>query len=153
MMREKNKAYLQGNIGTDIEFLQLDGGLSAVRFRFATNERWKDSNGEEKELTTWHNVKAWGKTAELIFERLKKGSRILIEGKIRNDVYEKDGESRTFSYILCQSFLEIGQAKREDGWSKPPEDIKTSPPPKAQADTPDLSSIPGMDDDEDDLPF
>jgi len=70
----RNKVQLMGHLGADVELKTLDNGNSVARLSVATNEYYKNKAGEKVTDTTWHNVVAWGKTAELVNQLLKKGS-------------------------------------------------------------------------------
>jgi len=94
-----NLAIIMGHIGKDIDLRYTSSELAVARFSVATSENIK---GEKK--TTWHNVVAFGKTAENINKYFDKGRKILIEGKIDNSTYEKDGERRNISQIIVNKF-------------------------------------------------
>ena len=100
-----NKAQIIGHLGKDPELKQLDSGRSVVKFSVATSEKWKNKDGEKHEETTWHNIVAWAKTAEVMAEYLKKGSHVYLEGKIANRSYEdKEGNTKYISEIVASSF-------------------------------------------------
>ena len=84
----RNKVQLIGHLGADVELKTLDNGNSVARISVATNEYYKNKAGEKVTDTTWHNVVAWGKTAELANQLLKKGSEVALEGKLSNRSYE-----------------------------------------------------------------
>lgn len=99
-----NKVILTGHLGGDPKENTV-GESKVVEFRFATKESWRDkASGEKKEKTTWHNVQAWGKTAETLAKYAKSGMKLLIEGKIDNSEYEKAGEKHTFSRVVVDNF-------------------------------------------------
>ena len=90
-----NKAILIGRLGADPELRYTTGGRAILKFRLATNESWKDQNGEKQERTDWHNVVIWGKRAEALNGILSKGRRIGVDGRIRTGKYEaKDGTTK-----------------------------------------------------------
>jgi single-strand DNA-binding protein len=137
-----NKAILIGNLGRDPELRYTPGGKAVASFSLATTDRWTSADGEKKESTTWHNIVAWGKQAEVIKEYLTKGRQVYIEGRIDNRSYEdKDGNKRYVSEVVVQSFQFIGtRADRETNSRGQPE---TAPEPAND----DLGSG------DDDLPF
>lgn len=92
-----NKAIILGRLGQDPELKELEFG-SVCTVSVATTERWK-KDGEQKEDTQWHRVEFWNKQAEIASQYLKKGSKVLVEGKIKTDQYEKDGETRYVTKI------------------------------------------------------
>lgn len=90
-----NKAILIGRLGADPELRYTTAGRAILKFRLATNESWKDQNGEKQERTDWHNVVIWGKRAEALNGILGKGRRVGVDGRIRTGKYEgKDGNTR-----------------------------------------------------------
>jgi len=103
-----NKVILVGNVGGDPEVRQV-GDSSVVKFSLATSESWKDkATGERKTDTEWHTCEAWGKLAEIIQKWVKKGSKIYVEGSIKTDEYEKDGEKKRFTKIKVSSMKMMG---------------------------------------------
>lgn len=102
----RNKVSLIGRLGAQPEIVKLDSGKTLARFSIATNESYKNKNGEWQENTQWHNLVAWGKTAELAEKMLAKGQEIVVEGKLVNNSYEtKDGEKRYATNIEVNEFL------------------------------------------------
>lgn len=94
-MSSLNKAMLIGNLGQDPEVRYTQSNTAVATLSIATSERYKDSNGEYQEKTEWHRVVAWGRTAEICQQYLKKGSKVYIEGPIQTRSWEdKDGQKR-----------------------------------------------------------
>jgi len=88
-----NKVILIGNLGKDPEIRYTPSGDAIANLTLATSESWKDKqSGEQKELTEWHRVSAFGKLAQIMGEYLKKGSKVYIEGSLRTRSYDKDGQ-------------------------------------------------------------
>ena len=111
----KNTVSLIGNLGGDPEFRTLEGGNALARFRVATNDSYKDKNGEWVTTTEWHNVVAWGKTAELSNKLLKKGAEVVLEGKLVNDTYTtKEGDKRYKTEVNLREFVLINRDKNRD---------------------------------------
>jgi len=105
----KNKVQLIGNLGQNPEVKELDGGKKVAKFSLATNETYKNKAGEKVTDTQWHNLVAWGKTAEIIAQYLKKGSEVAIEGKILNRNYtDKEGVKRYVTEIQVNELLMLG---------------------------------------------
>lgn len=105
----KNKVQLIGRLGAKAELKNLDGGKSFTRLRLATNEGYKNAKGEKVEETTWHNLIAWGKTAEIIHKYTDKGSEIAIEGKLTNREYVgKDGQKKQVTEIVVNEVMLMG---------------------------------------------
>ena len=110
----KNTVSLIGNLGGDPEFKALEGGNALARFRVATNESYKDKKGEWVTTTQWHNIIAWGKTAELSNQLLKKGAEVVLEGKLQNDVYTtKEGEKRYKTEVNLREFMLLNRDKKK----------------------------------------
>jgi single-strand DNA-binding protein len=110
----KNTVSLIGNLGGDPEFKTLEGGNALARFSVATNESYKDKKGEWVTNTQWHNVVAWGKTAELSNKLLKKGAEVVLEGKLVNDAYTtKEGEKRFKTEVSLREFMVLNREKDE----------------------------------------
>lgn len=108
-----NKVFLIGNLGNDPEI--RDAGSSKVcAIRIATNESWKDKDGNKQEKTEWHNVELWGAQAEACARHFKKGQRIVIEGKLETQTWEKDGTKHYKTVVRAMSFEFDGGSDRHD---------------------------------------
>ncbi len=108
----RNRVQLIGRLGSKVEIKNLDGGKTLGKVSLATNEYYKNHKGERVEETTWHNLVAWGKQAELLDKYTDKGSEIAIEGKLSNRSYEdKEGNKRYISEVVVQSILLMGDRK------------------------------------------
>ncbi|MGB5500521.1 MAG: single-stranded DNA-binding protein [Maribacter sp.] len=106
----RNKVQLIGNLGNDPEIVNLDGGTKLAKFSIATNETYKNAKGEKVTDTQWHNVVAWGKTAEIVENYLTKGNEVAVEGKLVHRSYEnKEGEKRYITEIKCNELLMLGK--------------------------------------------
>ena len=95
-----NKIQLIGRLGADPEIKALPNGATVANLNLATTEKWKDKTGEQKEETTWHSVSFWGKTADNVGKYLSKGALVYIEGRIKTDVYEKDGQKKYVTRVV-----------------------------------------------------
>jgi single-strand DNA-binding protein len=108
-----NKVTLIGNLGGDPEIRTLENGTPVGRFSLATNESYKDKDGNWQNLTEWHNVVVWRDLAERA-KSLKKGSMVYVEGKISYRKYtDKDGVERSLTDIVANTFRLL--EKREGG--------------------------------------
>ena len=106
----RNKVQLIGHLGNDPEIVNLDSGKKLAKFSIATNETYKNNKGERLTDTQWHNVVAWGKTAEVIENYVTKGKEVAIEGKLTSRRYEtKQGEKRYLTEIVCNELLLLGK--------------------------------------------
>ena len=106
----RNKVQLIGNLGNDPEIINLESGKRLAKFTIATNESYKNNKGEKITDTQWHNVVAWGKTAEIIEKYVTKGKEVAIEGKLTSRSYEtKEGEKRYITEVVCNELLLLGK--------------------------------------------
>ena len=106
----RNKVQLIGNLGADPEVIAFDNGSKLAKFSMATNEVYRDGEGEKKTDTQWHQVIAWGRLAELVEDYLVKGKEVAVEGKLMTRSYQTDaGEKRYFTEIRCEELLLLGQ--------------------------------------------
>ena len=105
----RNKVQLIGNLGQDPEIITLESGKKLAKFSLATNENYKNASGEKVTQTDWHNLIAWGKTADIIEKYVTKGKEIAIEGKLTNRSYEtKEGEKRYITEVVVNELLMLG---------------------------------------------
>tara|TARA_B100000780_G_scaffold272785_1_gene235459 strand:+ start:417 stop:746 length:330 start_codon:yes stop_codon:yes gene_type:complete len=105
----KNRVQLIGNLGMDPEVRAFEGGKKLAKVSIATNETYRNAKGEKVTDTEWHNLIAWGKTAEVFEKYLKKGSEVMVEGKITSNSYEdKAGVKRYTTEIVVQEVLMLG---------------------------------------------
>ena len=105
----RNKVQLIGNLGMNPEIKTLDSGKKLAKFSIATNESYKNAKGEKIEDTQWHNLIAWGKTADIIEKYLEKGNEVAVEGKLTNRSYDdKDGNKRYITEIVVNEILMLG---------------------------------------------
>jgi single-strand DNA-binding protein len=108
----KNKVQLIGNLGNAPEVKNTESGKKLARFSMATNETYRGRTGEKITETTWHNVVAWGKVADIAEKFLTKGKEVAIEGKLINRSYtDKDGIKRYVTEIQVNEVLLIGGEK------------------------------------------
>ncbi len=140
MAKSLNKVMLIGNLGRDPELRYTTSGVAVASFTVATNESWKDGDGNLQERTEWHNIVAWRKLAEICGEWLKKGKRVYIEGRLQTRSYDdkNTGTKKYVTEIVADSMIMLdsrGQASE-------------GPPPAAESESPGSGGAK-----EDDLPF
>ena len=105
-----NKVVLVGHLGGDPETRFTPSWTAVANFNIATNESWKDANGELQDKTEWHRCVMFGKTAELAGELLKKGQLVYMEGKLQTRNWEdKDGIKRYTTEVVCDMFTMLGR--------------------------------------------
>jgi single-strand DNA-binding protein len=109
MARGINKVILVGTLGKDPEVRYSQSGSAMTSISLATDEKWKDKNGEMQERTEWHRVKFFGRLAEIAGEYLKKGGQCYVEGKLRTDKYtDKQGVERYSTDIIADEMMLLG---------------------------------------------
>jgi single-strand DNA-binding protein len=96
-----NRVQLIGRLGKDPEGRFTPTGKQVTHFSLAVSNRWKSKEGDTKEYTEWVNIEAWGRLGEVCQEYLKKGSLIYLEGRLKTDKYEEDGESRFYTKVVA----------------------------------------------------
>jgi len=105
----RNNVQLIGNLGGKPEVKNTENGKKLVRFSMATNEVYRNANGEKVTETQWHNMVAWGKLAEIAEKYLDKGKEIAVGGKLINRSYtDKDGVKKYITEILVSELLMLG---------------------------------------------
>jgi len=150
-MASFNKVIIAGNLTRDPEVIYLASGKALCKFGIAINHRWTSESGERKEDVTFLDCKAFGKLAETIEKYLRKGSSILVEGRITQESWDDKttGQKRTATRIVVENFTFLGSAKgapSERGESEPSERGESEPRKSNPAPAP--SDAPA-----DDIPF
>jgi single-strand DNA-binding protein len=112
-----NKVILMGNLGQDPEVRTIPNGTSVVSFSVATSRRWNNRDGQKQEETTWHNVEAWGKVGEVIAQYFSKGSKILLDGRLKVDSWEdkETGQKRYKTKVVLENFHFVGSKGDNQG--------------------------------------
>ena len=100
-----NKVILVGNLGRDPEVRNTQSGDKVANLNIATSERWRDRDGNNQEKTEWHRVVLFGKIAEVAERYLKKGSKVLIEGKLQTRKWtDQTGQEKYTTEIVVSGF-------------------------------------------------
>jgi single-strand DNA-binding protein len=110
-----NKVTLYGNLTRDPELKALPGGQQVASFGLATNRTFKNKEGQQQEQTEFHNIVAFGRTAEVMGQYLKKGRPAYIEGRIQTRSWDKDGQKQYRTEIVVDTFQFGPQAAGERG--------------------------------------
>jgi single-strand DNA-binding protein len=115
MAKSVNKVILIGNLGKDPEVKYTPSGTAIAKFSLATNERYKDKDGNWQDRTEWHNITAWARTAEIAGEYLKKGRTVYIEGRLRTDSWEDKNthEKKYRTEIVVENLVLLGGGRGE----------------------------------------
>jgi single-strand DNA-binding protein len=108
----RNSVRLIGNLGANPEIKELNSGKKLAKASLATSDKYKDADGNQVTQTQWHNLVAWGKTADFFEKFLEKGIEVALEGKIINKSYtDKDGSKKYISEINVNEILMLGSKK------------------------------------------
>ena len=110
MAKSVNKVILVGHLGKDPEVKYTPSGTPVAKFTLATNERFKDKDGNWQDRTEWHSLVAWQRTAEIIGEYCKKGSQIYIEGRLKTDSWDdkETGQKKYRTDIVVNDLVLLG---------------------------------------------
>lgn len=140
-----NKVILVGNLGQDPELRYTPNGAAVTTLSIATNEAWKDSDGNKQERTEWHRVVLWRQQAEFAGEYLKKGSKVYVEGRLQTRSWEdKEGVKRYITEVIANTLTPLdSRSSSSERSTEPPPQGETDQPPPAEFDA----------EEEDDLPF
>jgi len=105
-----NKVILLGNLGKDPEVKYTPQGTPVAKFSLATSDRYKDKDGNWQDRTEWHNITAWGRTAEIAGEYLKKGSKVYIEGSLRTHSWDdkQTGQKKYMTEVNVNDLVLLG---------------------------------------------
>lgn len=109
-----NKVILVGMVGREPECKTFASGTTNAVFSMATQKFYKDKSGEKKTETTWHNIIAWSTTASIVQRFVHKGSKLYLEGELKNEEYEKDGQKRYITKIMATSIVLLGEHKSRE---------------------------------------
>ena len=153
-----NKVILIGRLGRDPETRYMPNGDAITNFSLATDEQWRDRNGERQTRTEWHNVSLYGKLGEIANQYLRKGSQVFVEGKIQSRKYTgNDGIERTAYNIIGNEMRMLGD--RNDGFDSgnnnaaPPTSSNLPPAAPRRQPPQQTPTTPTIDDIDDDIPF
>ena|SRR5437899_1318516 len=154
-MANFNKVILAGNLTRDPEVRYTPKGMAIAKFGMAINRTWKSESGESKEEVTFVDIDAFGRQAEVISQYCKKGSPLLVEGRLRLDQWDdkQTGQKRSKLGIVVEGFQFLGTG-RSDGAGGGSRSSAPSAPPSAPSspDAPEPEG-PGPAPEEDDVPF
>lgn len=110
-----NKVILVGRLGKDPEVRTTNGDQTVANFSIATDESYKNRDGEKVKRTEWHRIVIWGKLAGIVEQYLTKGSLVYLEGRIQTKEWEDgEGVKRTNKDIVCDTLRMLGGGERND---------------------------------------
>ena len=115
MAKSVNKVFLLGNVGKDPEVRSTSGGMAVANFSLATSDRFQDAQGNWQDRTEWHNLVAFKRTAEIVRDYVKKGSKLYIEGKIQTRSWDdkESGQKRYRTEIIVNELVLL--SSRDEG--------------------------------------
>lgn len=151
-MASFNKVILVGNLTRDIEMRYTPKGTAIAKFGLAVNRVWRNEAGESKEEVTFIDIDAFGKQAETLAQYMRKGSPLLVEGRLRLDQWDdkQSGQKRSKLGVILEGFQFIGSPRQEGGSSEAPR-RQAAPATAAAPEPPPASDAPPPE--EDDVPF
>ncbi len=144
-----NMVIVAGNLTRDPELKHLPSGSAVCGFSIAVNERYKSADGERKEVTHFFDCEAWGKTGEAVAQYMSKGKPIFVQGNLKQESWDQDGQRRSRVKIRVESFQFVGG--KSDGESKPGEQPNRGKQAAARALTGTSKVEPAIE--EQDIPF
>jgi single-strand DNA-binding protein len=109
-----NSVQLIGRLGRDPEGKFTSTGKQVTHFSLAVTNRWKTKDGETKEYTEWINIEAWGRLGEVCQEYLKKGSLVYLDGRLKTDRYEDQGENKYYTKVVALQMQMLDRKPTED---------------------------------------
>ena len=132
-MKGVNLVILMGTVGSDPEIRQIQNGEKRVaNFSLATNDYYTDNSGQKKETTEWHSIECWNGMADTVNAYVKKGNNLHITGRIKTDVYEKDGAKVYRTKIVADGFTFVPDGKQHDNQQQSPVQNQQQYPPQQQ---------------------
>jgi len=133
-----NKAIIQGRLGQDPELKYLPDGNACANMSVATSESWKDKSGQKQEKTEWHRIVTFGKVAENCSKYLKKGSLVLLEGKIQTRSWEnQQGGKNYITEIISNNVQFISTNTNANANNNPQGELTPQPAPTNNHSQPD----------------
>lgn len=148
-MASYNRVILMGNLTRDIQLRYTPAGTPVTEVGLAVNDRRKNQNGEWVDETTFVDVTFWGRTAEVASEYLSKGSPVFIEGRLKLDTWEKEGQKNYKLRVVCDRMQLLG-GRGGDGGGSP---RQSAPPRDDYAEAPGAAHAPDPSSGGDDIPF
>ncbi|MGA9399051.1 MAG: single-stranded DNA-binding protein [Anaerolineaceae bacterium] len=113
-MSSLNRIQLIGRLGKDPETRTTPGGKQVCIFSVAVGHHWKDKKGEAKSVTDWFNIEAWGKLGEICQQYLHKGQLVFVEGRMKTDKYEQNGETRYFTKVVLSGMQMLERREADE---------------------------------------
>lgn len=145
-----NKAFIIGNLTRDPELKSLPSGVQVASFGVATNRYYTDRDGNKQESAEFHNIVVFGRSAETSAQYLKKGSQVLVEGRLQTRSWEQEGQKRYRTEIVADR-VQFGD--RRAGGAEGGQGARTTAAKNAPAPKSDTIEYPEEEINPDDIPF
>ncbi len=114
----KNSVHLIGNVGKEVEIINFETGNKKTSFSLATSDYYTNNQGEKVKQTEWHNLIAWGKSAEIMAKILRKGDEVAIQGKLTSRSYtDKNDVTRYVTEIVVNEFIKLSKNDKNNAVS------------------------------------
>ncbi len=158
-MPNLNRVFLMGNLTRDPELRYTPNNTAIAKLGLAVNRRWRNQQGEDQEETTFVDCEAWGRTAEVLNQYLRKGRPVFIEGRLKLDQWQdKEGNNRSKLHVVVESFQFIDSrggpgGDNEGGGYNPPQQQQRRPAPRSAPPPSNYNPDPHQAVEEGDIPF
>lgn len=149
----KNLVVLLGRLGADPELRYTPSNTPVCEISLATNTASKTKEGEVNDVTEWHRIVLWGKLADVAAAYAKKGTRVLVTGRLQTQQWEKDGQMRYKTVTQAYDLQLLDSPQGQSQSAAPAGPAGTRPPATAQRNAPPPPPEPAWNDEQDDLPF
>jgi len=148
-----NKAFIIGNLTRDPELKSLPSGVKVTTFGVATNRVWRDQDGQKKEAADFHNVVVFGRQAETVAQYLKKGSSVLVEGRMQTRSWDAQDGTKRYRTEIVADRIQFGPRFGGSGGSGSSQTAEANQAPEAKGDDGDSIKYPDDDIKAEDIPF
>jgi single-strand DNA-binding protein len=152
MAKSVNKVFLLGNVGKDPEVRSTGGGMAVANFSLATSDRFQDAQGNWQDRTEWHNLVAFKRTAEIVRDYVKKGSKLYVEGKIQTRSWDdKETGAKKYRTEIIVNDLSLLSGREDGGGSSRSSNAPSNMDQRQPAASDEYSQAAEISDD--DIPF
>ena len=145
MSRSLNKVMLIGNVGSEPDIRSTSSGTQVAKVSLATNRKWKDGQGQQREKTEWHRLTFFGRLVEIVDQWVKKGDRLYVEGRIEYSESESVGQKKYWTDVIVTEMVMLGSTPGGGGGGRGG-DFQSDASPAAAPSQP-------ISEPDDDLPF
>lgn len=152
-MRGFNKVVMMGNLTRDPELRTTPSGQNVTSFSLAVNRSWKNAQGETQEAVDYIDCNVWGKPAEIVNQYMKKGSGILVSGRLQQRSWEQEGQKRSKVEVVVEDFNFVGGDRDGGGGGSSSSSASSSAPAASKKSEPVVEDIGDEPINLDDIPF